>query len=240
VKLLLTNDDGFDAPGLEALAAVLQDFGDVVVVAPHIHVSGCSHLTTTHRGLELSAHRASWHKLDGSPADCTRVGLLHVVPDADWVISGINAGGNLGADVYLSGTVAAAREACFLGKPAIAISQYFRRSPIAWDVSATWAREALRFLLEQAPPERSCFWNVNLPDPEQFRSPKRSFCPLDTNALPVQFVERDGKLHYHGKYQDRLRTPGSDVDICFGGGIAMTKLCLGSQPGAIGATGASS
>ena len=67
--------------------------------------SGC----VTHRPLELVAERPAWYRLDGSPADCTRVGLWRLAADAEWVFSGVNAGGNLGADVYLSGTVAAAR-----------------------------------------------------------------------------------------------------------------------------------
>jgi 5'-nucleotidase len=235
VKLLLTNDDGFDAPGLAALAEAMRDLGEVVVVAPHVHVSGCSHQATTHRGLQLALERPGWFKLDGSPVDCTRIGLRHLAADADWVLSGINAGGNLGADVYLSGTVAAAREACFLGKPAIAVSQYFRFSPIAWDISGGWAREVVRLLLAQQPPEPGCFWNVNLPDPQRFHAPARSFCRLDTNALPVQFVEHEGKLHYRGQYHDRLRTPGSDVDVCFSGSIAITALGLSTQAGPCGA-----
>ncbi len=230
MKLLLTNDDGFDAPGIEALAEALGEFGELIVVAPHIHLSGCSHQATTHRPLELVAERPDWFRLDGSPADCTRIGLGHVAVDADWVISGINAGGNLGADVYLSGTVAAAREACFLGKPAIAISQYIRQSPVAWDISRAWARETIGFLFEQPQLPRGWFWNVNLPDSHQVRTPTRSFCPVDTNALPVQFVAEDGRLHYRGKYQDRLRKPGSDVDVCFGGGIAMTAIGLATLP----------
>jgi 5'-nucleotidase len=229
MKFLLTNDDGYDAPGLEVLAEVLREFGEVVVVAPHVHVSGCSHQATTHRGLELAAVRPDWFKLDGSPVDCTRIGLVHLVPDADWVISGINAGGNLGADVYLSGTVAAAREACFLGKPAIAISQYIRQSPIAWDVSQASAGKTLRYLLEREPPQPGSFWNVNLPDSQQFAASPRSFCPLDTNAMPVRFEEHEGKLHYRGIYQDRVRTPGSDIDVCFGGGIAITAIGLATR-----------
>jgi 5'-nucleotidase len=227
MKILLTNDDGFDAPGLQALAEALSGLGELVVVAPHVHVSGCSHQATTHRPLELMPVGPGWFKLDGSPVDCARVGLLQVASDADWLIAGINAGGNLGADVYLSGTVAAAREACFLRKPAIAISQYIRQSPVAWDRSRDWAREVLAALLRHEAPAGG-FWNVNLPDPSGSVLPRQSFCPLDTNPLPVHFVAHEGKLHYRGSYHDRSRTAGHDVDVCFQGDIAITAIGLAS------------
>lgn len=229
MKLLLTNDDGFDAPGLEALAEALGTLGELTVVAPHLHVSGCSHQATTHRPLELVAHRSNWYKLDGSPVDCTRVGLKRLATDADWVVSGINAGGNLGADVYLSGTVAAVREACFLGRPAIAVSQYYRGGPIPWDISAAWAREIVVWLIENRRPQPGSFWNVNLPDPARFRGPQPTFCPLDTQPLPVDFVEQEGRLHYRGQYHDRQRAAGSDVDVCFAGGITITALGLSAH-----------
>ncbi len=226
MKLLLTNDDGFDAPGLAALAEAVADLGQRIVVAPHVHVSGCSHQATTHRPLELVAEGPDWYRLDGSPADCARVGVRRLSPDAEWVLSGINAGGNLGADVYLSGTVAAAREACFLGRQAIAVSQY-HRGPIPWEITREWARKVVGWLVEHRPPRPGTFWNVNLPDPALFTDPDWAFCPLDTNPLPVEFFEEAGRLHYRGRYHDRERAPGSDVDVCFGGRIAITALGLG-------------
>jgi 5'-nucleotidase len=116
-----------------------------------------------------------------------------------------------------------------LGKPAIAISQYIRQSPVAWDVSRASASGVLRNLLEREPPQPGSFWNVNLPDSQQFTAPTHSFCPLDTSALPMQFEEHEGKLHYRGKYHDRIRTPGSDIDVCFGGGISITAIGLATR-----------
>ncbi len=228
MKFLLTNDDGIDAPGLAALADALQGRGHRIIVAPHQHLSGCSHQATTHRPLELVTLAEDRHMLDGTPVDCTRVALSHLAPDVDWVISGINAGGNLGADVYHSGTVAAVREAALLGKPGIAVSQYVRsRWPIDWPAATRSALAALNELLAR-PHESGAFWNVNLPElDESAAGVKLVDCRLDPNPLPVEFHHEDGRLHYRGKYQDRVRSHGCDVDVCFSGHVALTRLRLG-------------
>lgn len=225
--VLLTNDDGIDAPGLAALAAASQSYATRrVVVAPHEQYSGCGHQVTTRRPMKLRLHDDDWHALDGTPADCTRVGLLHVESEAEWVLAGINAGGNLGVDVYTSGTVAAAREAALLGRPAVAISQYVNRDRILdWECSARWAEAVIKYVaaLTFQPGD---YFNVNLPAPSDRNAPlpKVVDCPLDTNAMPVAFHDDEGHLHYRGVYQDRTRTPGSDVDVCFSGRIAVTRL----------------
>jgi 5'-nucleotidase len=164
--------------------------------------------------------------LDGSPADCTRIGLTHLTSGVDFVLSGINEGGNLGADVYLSGTVAAAREAALLGVPAIAFSQYHRRGEIDWRQAGNWAKRVLARLIQQAN-EPGVFWNVNFPHltPGSLEPPL-VFCGLDPHPLPVRYELLGGELHYRGSYHERLRLPGHDVQVCFDGGIAVTKLAL--------------
>ena len=235
MQIMLTNDDGIDAPGLAALERALQPLRNYVVLAPDRHLSGCSHRATTDRHLELTELSAGRHALDGTPADCTRVGLMHLWPHIEWVIAGINDGGNLGADVYLSGTVAAAREAALHGKLAIAVSQYRRRGAAAdWERAARWTQRVLRILLEQSP-HAGRFWNVNLPDPagDDFAGngkdfePEIVFCPLDPHPLPVQFLRDEGRLRYQGDYHQRLRRAGHDVDVCFSNRIAVTPLKLG-------------
>lgn len=227
MHFLLTNDDGIDAPGLAALEQAAGPWGDFQVIAPLEHHSGCGHRVTTERPLSLTALGGRRHHLDGTPTDCTRVGLSHLRPDADWVLSGINDGGNLGADVYHSGTVAAVREAALLGKPGIAFSQYRRRGVQPdWLRAARWVCEMLELLLVQRPPA-GAFWNVNLPCCEAHDPPEAVFCPLDPHPLPVEYRLEAGRLHYQGNYHQRLRRPGSDVDICFSGRIAITQIVLG-------------
>src|SRR5262245_42279778 len=127
MKLLLTNDDGIDAPGLEALLGAAAALGEAVVVAPDEHLSGCSHRVTTGRPIRVERRGEGRHAVCGTPADCVRVGLHGLAPEARWVLAGINEGGNLGADVHHSGTVAAVREAVLHGVPGIALSHYHRR-----------------------------------------------------------------------------------------------------------------
>jgi 5'-nucleotidase len=229
MNLLLTNDDGVDAPGLAALGEACRPWGTAVVLAPDRHQSGCSHQATTSRGLLLAELAENLYTLDGSPVDCTRIGLTRVAPQTQWVLAGINEGGNLGADVFLSGTVAAAREACLLGKPAIAVSQYVRRRPVDWPLAARWTRHVLELLLAR-PPEPGSFWNVNLPQPPDDAVsadvPACVFCAIDPHPLPLDYETRDGKLHLRARYHDRQRAAGHDVERCFSGLITISRVGL--------------
>src|SRR5438552_11865483 len=107
MKFLLTNDDGIAAAGLDALSRAVATLGETIWVAPHAHLSGCSHRVTTEQPLRAKQTAPGRWAIEGTPADCVRVGLAHLASQADWVLSGVNHGGNLGADVHISGTVAA-------------------------------------------------------------------------------------------------------------------------------------
>ena len=126
MKILLTNDDGIDAPGIAALEKVATSLGECVTVAPARHCSGCAHQLTFNRSMTMLEQSPNRYSLDAMPADCVRVAIARF-GKFDLVLSGINLGANLGADVYVSGTVAATREATFSQTPAIAISQYRSR-----------------------------------------------------------------------------------------------------------------
>ena len=227
MKFLLTNDDGIDAPGLAALQEAVAGLGEVATVAPSTHVSGCSHQVTTHQPLRIAVRGAAQFAVEGTPADCVRVALHSLVPDVAWILAGVNAGANLGADVYMSGTVAAVREAVLHGRPGIAVSQYIKRNkPVDWRQTAHWLAPLLRELVTQAWTP-GVLWNINLPHLEPGdASPPAVLCPLDPHPLPVQF-RRDGDLlHYEGNYHGRSRVEGADVDVCFQGKIAVTRLSL--------------
>lgn len=227
MKFLLTNDDGIDAPGLHALGQAAVALGDLVLVAPRDHLSGCSHRVTTGAGIHVEERSAQRFAINGTPADCVRVGLHALAPDVAWVLSGINQGGNLGADVHVSGTVAAVREAALHGIPGVAVSQYHRRGvPIDWVTAGHWVEAVLRELLAR-PWGPGLFWNVNLPHLEPGAEiPEIVFCPLDPEPLPLSFRREGDMLHYDGDYHNRRREPGADVDVCFGGKIAVTRLTL--------------
>jgi len=124
VRILLTNDDGIHARGLEALTEAVKDLGEVEVIAPEQEQSAASHSLSLHRPLRVRQHGPGRRSVDGTPADCVYLALHHLLRDArpDLVLSGINHGPNLATDVFYSGTVAAAREAALAGLPAVAFS----------------------------------------------------------------------------------------------------------------------
>lgn len=223
---VLTNDDGIDAPGIYALQRALKGRANSIV-APNAPLSGCSHQINRGGPISIEQRAEDAYAIGGTPADCTRVALSHLYPQAEWVLSGINAGGNLGADTYVSGTVAAVREAALLRKPGIAFSHYIKqRRPIDWDVATRLVSKVLDKLLNESL-EPGCFWNVNLPhlnadDPD----PELVLCSCCTQPLPTEFVVENDLFHYVGAYGDRLRDPGSDVEVCFSGKISLTKICL--------------
>jgi 5'-nucleotidase len=228
MKLLLTNDDGIDAAGLEALLNAARTLGDPVVVAPAGPQSGVSHAVTWHEGVRIEPRGDRRFAIHGTPADCVRLGLLKVVPDANWILSGINHGANLGADVHYSGTVAAVREAVLHGWPGIAVSHY-RKSGVAfdWARAARWTSPILADIVAR-PVEPGLFYNINLPNlPPDAETPEVVWCQLDPNPLPLNYRhEEESDLYCAGDYQLRHRTPEADVDVCFGGRIAVTAVRL--------------
>lgn len=225
--LVLTNDDGYDAPGLAALREAVAGLGPARVVAPLAAESGCGHRVTTHEPLHVAEHPGGAFSVSGTPADCVRLALHHLAPGASWVLSGINAGGNLGVDVFHSGTVAAVREAVIHGVPGVAISHYIARGrAIDWARAARWAAPVLADLTAR-PWTPGTFWNVNLPHPPaDAPDPEVAFCPLDPSPLELRFEVEGGRASYRGDYQLRPRREGADVAACFGGRIAVSLVRL--------------
>ncbi len=225
----MTNDDGIDAPGIQALRAAVVGMGKSVVVAPDSHLSGCSHQMNRGRAIAIDQRNETDYAIGGTPADCSRVALSHLYQEADWVLSGINAGGNLGSDTYVSGTVAAAREATLLRKPAIAISQYrYRSTPYDWTRAARLTRKVLQQLLATEL-RAGEFWNVNLPAATATTAssqddPDIVFCKQCTQPLPTEFLIDENGFRYAGAYEKRLRDLGGDVDVCFSGNISVVKI----------------
>jgi 5'-nucleotidase len=230
--LLLTNDDGIDAPGLEALRLAAEGLGRCRIVAPSGPFSGCGHRVTTHGPIVVERRDEDRLAVEGTPADCVRLALHHLAPEFSWVLSGINAGGNLGTDIYHSGTVAAVREAVIHGRPGIALSHYIARGrPIDWIRATDWTRRVLVDLLAR-PWEPGTFWNVNLPHPPPGGpDPAVVFCPLDPSPLPLAYRVEGPSAHYCGDYHLRPRRASSDVDFCFRGAIAVSLIRMVPREG---------
>jgi len=236
MKILVSNDDGWDAPGIKLLESVLEEVAEIWTVAPATPQSGISHQMTFERPMKLTRYADRRYHLDGTPADCARVGLTQLDEDFDWVFSGVNNGGNLGVDFYISGTVAAAREATFFGKKAVAISQHRLNYPAEfdWEAVRPLLRRVVGSVLERPDFVAGDLANINLPDCTQrdMKSVQIVDCKLDRSPLPYDYGREQPNnvkqavangvqsLLYRGRYNDREREPTKDVAVCLGGNVS--------------------
>ncbi len=163
MKILVSNDDGYLATGINVLASKLAEIADVVMVAPDRNRSAASNSLTLESPLRVSKVGENRFSVNGTPSDCVHLALTGFLDyEPDLVVSGINHGANLGDDVIYSGTVAAAMEGRFLGFPTIAVSLVGRRLQ-HFDTAATVARELVLRLQRQSLPAEFIL-NVNVPD----------------------------------------------------------------------------
>ena len=163
MRILLSNDDGYRAQGLEALASALKGLADITIVAPDRNQSGASHSLTLNTPLRVGVAENNMYFVNGTPTDCVHLALTGFLDaEPDMVVAGINHGANLGDDVLYSGTVAAAAEGRFLGLPSIAVS-LVGEDPRHFDT----AGRALRILFERldsASLPADTTLNINVPD----------------------------------------------------------------------------
>ncbi len=163
MRILLSNDDGYSAPGLAALAESLSAIGRVVVVAPERDRSAASNSLTLARPIRAEKAENGYIRVDGTPTDCVHLAITGLLDDEpDMVVAGINAGANMGDDVLYSGTVAAATEGRFLGLPAMAISMNSNH-PKCFATGAKVALEMVERLCRD-PLSSDLILNVNVPD----------------------------------------------------------------------------
>ena len=163
MRILLSNDDGYFAPGIECLARALAEVADITVVAPERDRSGASNSLTLDRPLSLRRSANGYYHVNGTPTDCVHLavtGMLDALPDM--VVSGINSGANMGDDTIYSGTVAAATEGFLLGIPSLAIS-LCSKVGLNYETAARVAVELVQMIQRQDVRE-PLLLNVNVPD----------------------------------------------------------------------------
>jgi 5'-nucleotidase len=237
MRILLTNDDGIDAPGLHALREIASQLSDDVwVVAPETNQSGASHSLSMHEPLRLRSIDERAFAVRGTPTDSVIMGVRHVLKDKapDLVLSGINRGANMAEDVTYSGTCAGAFEGTILGIRSIALSQAFGFSggkSLKWQTALAHGPGLIRKLLaaEWMP---SCVMNVNFPD----REPDEVAGTMVTvqgrrDAGMLQIEERHdtwGNPYYWLAFERRRSSAaeGTDLAAIYAGYISVTPLSL--------------
>ncbi len=224
-RILVTNDDGIDAPGLKALEQSLAGLGEITVVAPSKEMSATSQSISLHRPLRARAVDDRHFAVDGTPADSVILALHHLLPARpDLVVSGVNAGGNLGENVIYSGTVAAAVEAVLHGVPSFAISLASRKD-VNFSTAAAFAAQLASKVLEEGLPPRVTL-NVNVPRGEVHgvRFTRQSQ-KISQNVIHEQKDPR-GRPYYWLDETVELSNvePDSDYAAILAGEISLTPL----------------
>ncbi len=238
MRILLSNDDGILAPGLAALHAAMCDLGETTVVAPSSPQSAAGHSITlraplvVHRVQVNDSPAPFWgNSVDGRPADCVRLAVRKLLAEwPDLVLSGINAGANVGINVFYSGTVAAAAEAAMLGIPAVAFSAGYDRSPdeIDYARAGTISRWVLDRLLADGL-RRGDLINVNIPPLHPGRPIGVRVVPQSTSELDDiyhQAVDSMGRDSYRlgDSYSFARHLENTDVACLADGYVAITPL----------------
>lgn len=226
--ILVTNDDGIRSEGLEFLARELEDIGSVYIVAPQEERSAVSHALTIHDPVRIKKVSDRVFAVRGTPADCIIIAVRKILPERpDLVVSGINHGGNIGDDVMYSGTVAAAREACYLDLPAFAISQLYREELFNLRLAGRIARELAKKVLQEGLPSGT-FLNVNVPATE-FKGVKLTHqgCKLSKSSIHESHDPRGRKYYWIGEDKHGWKfdaNSNSDYEAVLQGFISVTPL----------------
>jgi len=228
MKILISNDDGYMAEGIKALAEAMSSLGDITVVAPDRNRSGASNSLTLENPLRVNKLENGVYRVEGTPTDCVHLaitGLLDEEPDM--VVAGINAGANLGDDVLYSGTVAAAIEGRFLGLPAIAISLN-GHTATHFETAAWAAKKLITQLLSSSLPADTIL-NINVPDIpiEDITGFESTRLGRRHKAEPVikELDPRGRAMYWVGPAgEEEDAGPGTDFDAIRRGAVSVTPL----------------
>jgi 5'-nucleotidase len=231
-RILLSNDDGIHAPGLEVLEKIARTLSDDVwVVAPETEQSGASHSLTLHRPLRMRQMGERRFAVDGTPTDCVLLAINHILKDRkpDLVLSGVNHGSNLGEDVTYSGTIAAAMESTLLGVPSIALSQVNRGlGEPPFGIAERHGAEVIGKLTAVSWPV-GVLMNVNFPDTQPVTGIRvgRQGRRISTIELIEGRDPKNRPYVWIGDFtNDETAEPDTDLDAVMHGAIAVTPLHL--------------
>jgi 5'/3'-nucleotidase len=226
--ILLTNDDGYQAEGLRAVAEALADFATVSIVAPSREQSGTAQSLTLRQPIVCNRITEREWAIDGTPADCVIVAVHKLLPEKpDLLISGINHGANLGENAYYSGTVGAAREGALHHIPSVAVSLCSKKDKMKFENSARVSRAAAELILKEGLPDQVLL-NVNVPEPWNGEVKfTRQSQKITRNQLSEGKDPRGRS--YFWLFEQRIDKdvePDTDYAAIFAGAISITPLHL--------------
>jgi len=232
VQILLTNDDGIYAPGLAAIERELRKLGDVCVVAPATEQSGVGHSITFLSPLVVKElfdgeRRLGW-AVEGSPADCVKIGVFEFCPRRpDLVVSGINGGLNAGINVLYSGTVAAAIEGAFFEITSVAVSLEYSEHA-QFDKAARLARGVIEQILRRKGPSPQLY-NLNIPTRALVEPSELRVVPMGVTRSSERYEKRTdprGRNYYWAAYESAPPPDGRETDLSalYQGHVTLTPL----------------
>ncbi|HEX7820284.1 MAG TPA: 5'/3'-nucleotidase SurE [Sphingobium sp.] len=235
MRILLSNDDGYHAPGLKVLEAIARTLSDDIwIVAPGEEQSGASHSLTLSHPLRIRQHGEKRYSVSGTPTDAVALAIGHIMKDArpDLVLSGVNRGANLAEDVTYSGTVAAAMEGAIYGVRSIALSQVYSREnagdSVPFDAASAWGERVVRQLLT-LPAQPNMLLNVNFPPiaadaVKGVRVVRQGFHAVDRTKI-VECTDPRGYPYYWLGLGLTGRVPeGTDLEAIAHGYVTVTPL----------------
>lgn len=233
-RILVTNDDGIHAPGLEAMIEIAEQLSnDVWVVAPEVNQSGAGHSLSIHKPLRSRQVSETKFAIEGTPTDCVLFAVKHLLKDRkpQIVLSGVNRGTNIADDVTYSGTIAGAMEGCLLGLPSIAFSQaYGHPHPVKWATATAFGADVTRKIMATDVPT-NVFVNVNFPDVVAGSVKGVKVTRQGVRAFGSSIVERidpRGGAYYWNSYVpgEHMDDEDGDVSAIRAGYVSVTPLHL--------------
>ena len=237
MRILLTNDDGINAPGLSVLEDIARTFtDDIWIVAPETDQSGTAHSLTLHEPMRCRDVGAQRFAVKGTPTDCVIMGVRHLMKGKapDLVLSGVNAGQNIADDVTYSGTIAGAMEGTLLGVPSIALSQAYgfgQSTDVKWQTALDLGPGIIRKCLDAGWP-KEVLLNVNFPDKDAADVHKTLITSQGKRNQGLVDIEKRmdtrGTPYYWFALDRRRSTPadGTDLKAIYDGHISITPIGL--------------
>ncbi|MBO9576385.1 MAG: 5'/3'-nucleotidase SurE [Sphingobium sp.] len=235
MRILLTNDDGYHAPGLKVLEEIARTLSDDIwVVAPQEEQSAAGHSLTISRPLRIRQHGEKRYGISGTPTDAVMMAIGHLMKDArpDLILSGVNRGANLAEDVTYSGTVSAAMEGAIMGVRSIALSQVYAREGMGDDIpfsaAAAWGERVVRALIAQ-PARSKTLINVNFPaipadEVKGIKVARQGFHDVERNRIVSCVDPRGYPYFWFGLDHSDAAPQGSDLEACSQGYVTVTPL----------------